>query len=53
MAIHPILKMGDPRLLRLAQPVPRFDTPELHALVRDMLAHLRPLLLAPPQRKAA
>lgn len=26
---------------------------DLDALVRDMLAHLRPLLLAPPQRKAA
>ena len=36
MTIHTILKMGDPRLLRQAQPVPRFDTPELHALVRDM-----------------
>ena len=28
--------MGDPRLLEHAQPVPRFDTPELHALVADM-----------------
>lgn len=36
MAIHPILKMGDPRLLRRAQAVERFDTPELHALVADM-----------------
>jgi peptide deformylase len=36
MAVHPILKMGDPRLLRVAQPVTRFDTPELHALVADM-----------------
>ncbi len=36
MAVHEILKMGDPRLLRLAQPVQAFDTPELHALVRDM-----------------
>lgn len=34
--IHPILHMGDPRLLRVAQPVTRFDTPELHALVADM-----------------
>ena len=34
--IHPILKMGDPRLLRVAQPVEKFDTPELHELVRDM-----------------
>jgi peptide deformylase len=36
MAIHPILKMGDPRLLRVAQPVQIFDTPELHQLVADM-----------------
>jgi peptide deformylase len=34
--IHPILRMGDPRLLRIAQPVERFDTPELHTLVADM-----------------
>ena len=36
MAIHTILKMGDPRLLRIAQPVREFDTPELHALVADL-----------------
>ena len=36
MAIHTILKMGDPRLLRTAQPVQSFDTPELHQLVADM-----------------
>jgi len=36
MAIHEILKMGDPRLLRIAQPVTAFDTDELHLLVRDM-----------------
>ena len=34
--IHPILKMGDPRLLKMARPVERFDTPELHALIADM-----------------
>ena len=34
--IHPILRMGDPRLLRVAQPVTRFDTPELHALIADL-----------------
>ena len=28
--------MGDPRLLRVAKPVQRFDTPELHALIADM-----------------
>lgn len=36
MTIHSILKMGDPRLLRIAQPVQKFDTPELHQLIRDM-----------------
>jgi len=37
MTIHTILKMGDPRLLRVAQPVTEFDTPELHRLVADMV----------------
>lgn len=36
MAVREILKMGDPRLLRVAQPVPRFGTPELLALVQDL-----------------
>ncbi len=36
MAIHAILKMGDPRLLRQAQPVTAFNTPELHRLIADM-----------------
>ena len=36
MTVHEILKMGDPRLLRVAQPVPAFDTPELHALIADL-----------------
>lgn len=35
--IHEILHMGDPRLLRIAKPVTRFDTPELHRLIADML----------------
>jgi len=34
--IHEILRMGDPRLLRIAKPVDHFDTPELHALIADM-----------------
>ena len=34
--IHPILKMGDARLLRVAEPVTAFDTPELHRLIDDM-----------------
>ncbi|MBC7732399.1 MAG: peptide deformylase [Bacteriovorax sp.] len=36
MPVHEILKMGDPRLLRVAQPVLTFDTRELHALIADM-----------------
>jgi peptide deformylase len=36
MTVHTILKMGDPRLLRVAQPVTAFDTPELHRLIADM-----------------
>lgn len=36
MTVHAILKMGDPRLLRHAQPVTRFDTPELNQLVADL-----------------
>jgi peptide deformylase len=36
MAVREILKMGDPRLLRVAPPVTEFDTPQLHALVQDM-----------------
>ena len=36
MTIREILKMGDPRLLRIAQPVTEFDTDALHLLVSDM-----------------
>ncbi len=36
MAVREILKMGDPRLLRVAPAVSAFDTPELHALVADL-----------------
>jgi peptide deformylase len=41
MAQREILKMGDPRLLRTAQQVKAFDTPELHALVQDLLDTMR------------
>ena len=41
MAIHEILKMGDARLLRVAQPVESFDTGALHLLVRDMFETMR------------
>ena len=36
MTVRDILKMGDPRLLRVAQPVTAFNTPELQALLRDL-----------------
>jgi len=36
MAVRPVLRMGDPRLLEPSRPVERFDTPELHALIADM-----------------
>ncbi|MBS4038427.1 MAG: peptide deformylase [Hydrogenophaga sp.] len=52
MSVQAILKMGDPRLLRHARPVERFDTPELHALVQDLLdtmAHANGAGLAAPQ----
>ena len=41
MTIREILRMGDPRLLRVAQPVTAFDTDELHWLVRDMIETMR------------
>lgn len=41
MTIREILKMGDPRLLRQAEPVTQFDTPELHALIEDMFDTMR------------
>ena len=36
MAVRPILRMGDPRLLEVSAPVLEFATPELHALIADM-----------------
>ena len=50
--IRDVLKMGDPKLLQQAQPLERFDTPELHALLADMrdtMAHLSGAGLAAPQ----
>ena len=41
MTVREILKMGDPRLLRIAAPVERFDTPQLHALVGDLFDTMR------------
>lgn len=37
MTVRNILKMGDPRLLRVAQPVTQFDTDDLHLLISDLL----------------
>ncbi len=36
MATREVLRMGDARLLRRAEELVRFDTPELHALLADM-----------------
>ncbi len=36
MSIRPILKMGDPRLLRVARPVTEFGAPWLAELLQDM-----------------
>ena len=41
MGMREILKMGDPRLLRVAPPVAQFDTDELHLLITDMLDTMR------------
>jgi peptide deformylase len=37
MTVREILKMGDPRLLRMAPAVTEFDTDELHLLITDLL----------------
>ena len=50
--IRPVLRMGDPRLLRVAEEVARFGTAELDALLQDMrdtMAHLNGAGLAAPQ----
>jgi peptide deformylase len=52
MAVREILKMGDPRLLRIAQPVREFGTPALAALIDDLfetMAAARGAGLAAPQ----
>jgi peptide deformylase len=41
MTVREILKMGDARLLRVAQPVREFDTDALHLLITDMLDTMR------------
>jgi peptide deformylase len=36
MAIQTVLRMGDPILLQQAAPVAQFNTPKLHALIKDL-----------------
>ena len=50
--IREVLRMGDPRLLEKSEPVARFGTPELAALLADMrdtMAYLNGAGLAAPQ----
>jgi peptide deformylase len=52
MAIREVLKMGDPRLLAIAQPVGEFGTPDLENLLTDMretMQNLNGAGLAAPQ----
>jgi len=52
MAIREVLKMGDPRLLAVAEPIREFGTPELESLLADMWDTMRDLNgagLAAPQ----
>jgi peptide deformylase len=52
MAIREVLKMGDPRLLQVSEPVRQFGTPELEDLLTDMrdtMHHLNGAGLAAPQ----
>lgn len=52
MAVRRVLKMGDPTLFKVAQPVREFDTPALSALIKDMfdtMAALNGAGLAAPQ----
>lgn len=41
MAVRPILKMGDPDLLRVARPVPRHDSPFMPQLLADLRDTMR------------
>ncbi len=52
MAIREVLRMGDPRLLAVAEPVQAFNTPELENLLADMrdtMQNLNGAGLAAPQ----
>jgi len=41
LSVREILKMGDPRLLRVARPVSAFGTPALRELIDDMFETMR------------
>jgi len=50
--IREVLRMGDPRLLRIARPIATVDSPELASVVTDMIdtmRHLDGVGLAAPQ----
>ena len=52
MAVQKVLRMGDPRLLQVAEPVTEFNTAELDGLIQDMfdtMAALDGAGLAAPQ----
>ena len=52
MAVKAVLRMGDARLWQRAEPISRFDTPQLHALLvdmRDTMQALNGAGLAAPQ----
>lgn len=52
MAVRPVLRMGDPRLLEVSRAVETLDTPALHELLTDMQDTMRSLNgagLAAPQ----
>ena len=52
MSIRPILKIGDPFLYQISEPISEFDTLELHSLIddmRDTMKHVNGAGLAAPQ----
>ena len=52
MAVRPILRMGDPRLLEVSPPVTEFGTPSLERLIADLedtMKHAHGAGLAAPQ----
>jgi peptide deformylase len=52
MSVRKVLRMGDPLLLRVSEPVEELDSPQMHALLTDMrdtMAALNGAGLAAPQ----